>query len=134
MPKRSRTVAEEVYWTPPEKGESFTSPTTPPPVVEHEYYIPPQSPQEAIDRGIVASVAVKPKTFLPHEKRLAPSYRPRHWHCWWGCEGQQSYIDKNPKPNHDYYCPYWELLQLFPEWEEDFSYKLVERPPKPREM
>jgi len=128
--RRNRIVTEEVYWTPPAKKEGDSSIPTPKPQ-EHIYYVPPQTPQEAIEQGVVARVATRPKNFLHHWERLGLAHKPKHWHCWWGCEGVQSVLDGMKGPTHDYYCPYWEMLLLFPEWEEDFSYSLTERPPRP---
>jgi hypothetical protein len=136
---------EPLYWTPPAKqsGE-FSAPNVFKKLkqqVEEEsneplYYVPPKTPQEAIDRGIVSKVAIRPADFLPHHLRKSPSGRPpkRLWHCLWGCEGvlHPVYSTEWPGATHDYYCPYWEILSLFPEWVEDANFPLKpwHRPPR----
>jgi len=133
--RRNKIAAEEiVYWAPAASTEQESFSSVPKKEEEKEqaiYYRPPQTPQEAIEMGLVANKAVKPRSFIPHWERLGLAHKPKYWHCWWGCEGVQSVLDKDSKPTHDYYCPYWELLLLFPEWEEDFELTLYDRPPMP---
>jgi hypothetical protein len=133
--KRNKVAAEEItYWAPAASTEQESFSSIPKKEEEKEtviLYRPPQTPQEAIEMGLVASKAVKPRTFIPHWERLGISHKPKYWHCWWGCEGVQSVLDKDNKPTHDYYCPYWAMLMIFPEWEEDFSYAFYDRPPMP---
>jgi hypothetical protein len=133
--KRNKIAAEEiVYWEPAANTEQASFSSTVEPEKEKEqaiYYKTPQTPQEAIEMGLVASAAVKPKNFIPHWKRLGICHKPKYWHCWWGCEGVVSVMDNPATATHDYYCPYWAMLQLFPEWEKDFWYTFLERPPMP---
>lgn len=132
MAKRSKLAANEVvYWEPAANIGQASSTSTPEEEEQAIYYKPPQTPQEAIEMGLVANKAEKPRNFLHHWERLGPSHKPKYWHCWWGCEGVQSVLDNPSVATHDYYCPYWQMLLLFPEWREDFWYTLMERPPMP---
>lgn len=138
-------VEEPLYWTPPVKKAGGVPSSKRKQKIEEEsggeplYYVPPKTPQEALDRGIVSSTAIRPANFLPHHLRKSPSSRPnpRSWHCIWQCEGVNHpvYSTEWPKATHDYYCPYWEILSLYPEWVEDDDHPLKpwHRPPRPAE-
>jgi hypothetical protein len=132
--KQKEAEKEISYWTPPAKPvESFAFRQKRDDPVS--YYQPPKTPQEAIDSGALASTATKPKNWLPYHKRNWPHGsrpNPRYWLCMWGCDGVTVPVtDKEwPKVTHDYYCPYWECMKLFPEMQEDFEFKPWHRPPK----